>query len=567
MLMLHYKGKMKLKKSNSVFIIFSKFIGHTSKNQQRILGICLVGIVGLALLLSTSAAIYTSDVEPESGTATGLAQAAGDLGASDNAAVFFGTLERPELMIYNTKSELTQLKTAISTSGYKQSYWNYVKARSIAQPNPGLSGPLIPADWNQNVSWPYFNGTQYSFNPKRLQAIDHPNDDSVDTQGNYMIQGATNAYTCGLRWYIDGDTACGNVAVNYIDAWSANFEYARSRSQIDVRDNQVKLNSGWYVVMLTRAAEVVWDHPNFTLAKKQQFANWLWKAFLNQDAIIDEVSSEVFGMSGAGWNGRTLVMQARLNSGIIMRAAGYSSGNAVINDIRNKINLYLPEILYYGKAPWHETLGQPWPNQGFRHLDADYTGLGTATGTRNYWFFKSNSTLPPPFFVGQSQETGRDMGHHQMGASAVAEMLRTLRINGLEDRYVNSDLGNIMLQMGERHAKFYNQALDEFWNNRAKYSSIESLTGAWVPPEWTTLQLSKDKNTTTSFKVGGASADYGWEILRKELKAKNYSTPELDRLTGRLRGHGGTRNSTYGAGFQFIQTANHLAWDPLFGVE
>lgn len=558
---------MKPKKKSLLAFRTDSFLKRFRKNRQRLLVISLVGLIGVALLLSTSAAVVSSAIEPETGTTSGLVHAAGDLTASGDSAVFFGTLDRPELMIYNTKNDLDQLKAAVSTSGYKQSYWNYVKVRQIAQVNPGFSAPLIPADWSQNVTWQSTDGTQFSFNPRRLQAIDHTTSNSLDTQGNYMVTGATNAYTCGLRWRIDGDTTCGNAAINYIDTWSRNFEYARSRSQIDGRDNQVKLNSGWYVVMITRAAEVVWDHPSFTVAKKQQFANWLWEAFLNEDAIMNEVSAEVLGMSGAGWNGRTLVMQARLNSGLIMRAAGYSSGNAVIKDIQDKIDLYLPEILYYGKGPWHETLGQPWPNQPFYHLNTNYNGNASSTGTRTYWFFRSNSSMPPPFFIGQSQETGRDMGHHQSGAGSVAEILRALRINGFEDRYASTDLGNIMLQMGERHAKFYNQALDEFWNNRSKYSSIESLTGKWVPPEWPTLQLSKDQNTTTSFEVGGASADFGWEVLRKELKAKNYNTPELDRLTARLRGHGGTRTSTYGAGFRFIQSANHLAWDPLFGVQ
>lgn len=482
--------------------------------------------------------------------------------------LIFVNAATPNLTIYNTSTELSQLKTDVTKAGYKQSYWTYVKNRPIASATPSYQAPLIPANWSQSSTWTYFDGvTKYSFNPKVMRAVDHPNDDSVDTQGNYMITGATNAYTCGLRWYVDGNTACGNTAVNYIDAWSTNFQYAQSRDQVDIRDNQVKLNSGWYVIMMTRAAETVWNHPNFTTEKKQKFANWLWTAFLNQDPTLNEVSSEVLGGGGVGWNGRTLWMQARLSSGLVMKATGHTSGETVISDIRTKINLYLPEILYYGKAPWHESLGSPWPNQAYLHLSSNYGGLNTNTGTRNYWFFNSNSTLPPRFFVGQSQETGRDLGHHQMGAGSVVEMLKALRINGYGDRFVSGDLGSIMHQMGERHAKFYNEALDQYWKNPAGYGTLEGLSGKWMPSEWANLQLSKDKNTITSFKVGGSSADAGWEVLREELKLKGYSTPQMDRLTARLRGHGGTRTSTYGAGFKFVQTANHLAWDPLFGIQ
>lgn len=553
--------KSKIQKTGSAIRQYVK------KNKQRSAIIAMVAVFGVALLISTTAAGFSAAIETETGSRSGSVQVISDTTASGGGAIQFGSTSGSGLVIVAPINELDQLKTEVATSGYKQTYWNYVKTQRAARTDPGWYGPVIPADWNQPVSWPYFDGTIYTFNPKTLYGPDHVNDDAVDAHGNFMISGALNAYTCGLRWYLDNDSACGDMAVNYIDNWSSNFQYAQSRSAIDGRDNQVKLNSGWYVSHLTKAAEVVWNHPNFTTAKKQKFANWLWTAFLNQDAILNEVSSETLGGASAGWNGRLLWMQARLNSGLVMKAAGNSNGDTVINDIKGKIDLYLPEILYYGKDPWHEILGQPWPNQGYRHLGAAYGEFDTADGTRDYWFFESDSSLPPPFFVGQSQETGRDMGHHQSGAQSISEILRSLRLNGYGDRYTATDLGTIMLQMGERHAKFYNEAIDEYWRSPSTYgSSVDGVTRKWLPSEWTSLQLSTDKTTVPLFKIGGSNADMGWEILRKELKAKGYSTPQLDRLTARLRGTG-TRSSTNAAGTSIVKTSNNAAWDPLFGVQ
>lgn len=537
--------------------------------QSRVIASVLAFIfIGTLVIAFSRAATPTASIEAENVTNTVAGCASKNIGvanASAGGAVKFGCSIDNELVIISPKVELDSVKQAVTT-GNKKAYWDYVKTQKAARAGGGSAVPLIPLDWS-SVKWVHFTGTEYTFDARTLFAENHPNQASVDTQGNFMITGALNAYTCGLRWYFDVSaeaTACGDYAVNYLDSWATNFRSARSRSSIDIRDNQVKLNSGWYLANITKAAEVLWDHPAFTIEKKQKLADWLWTAFLNEDAEMNEVSSEVLGVSGAGWNGRTLMMQARLNSGLVMKAAGRQSGQTVIDDIQSKIDLYLPEILYYGKQPWHEALGQPWPNQAYRHLSTNYAGNNTATGTRDYWFFSPSSALPPPFFVGQTQETGRDVGHQQNGIGSISEVFRALRLNGYQDRFIQNDLGSILLQMGERHAKIYNEALDEFWGGG--YASVDSLTCNWLPSEWNSLQLSTKSSSCPeiSFKIGGGSADFGWEFLRSELKLKGYSTPQLDRLTARLRGTG-TRTSTNAAGVGIVRTSNHQAWEPLFG--
>lgn len=537
--------------------------------QSRVIASVLAFIfIGTLVLAFSRAATPTASIEAENQNASlsCASRTSSDITASGGGAVKFGcNTVTNDLVIVSPKNELDAVKQAVTT-GNKKAYWDYIKTQKAARAGGGSTTPLIPTDWT-SVKWIHFTGTEYTFDPRTFYAENHTNQASVDTKGSFMLSGAINAYTCGLRWYFDVSaeaTACGDYAVNYLDSWATNFQYARSRSSIDIRDNQVKLNSGWYLANLTKAAEVLWNHPSFTTEKKQKFADWLWTAFLNEDAEMNEVSSEVLGVSGAGWNGRTLMMQARLNAALVMKAAGHQSGQVVIDDIQSKVDLYLPEILYYGKQPWHEVLGQPWPNQAYRHLSTNYAGNNTATGTRDYWFFAPSSVLPPPFFVGQTQETGRDVGHQQNGIGSISEVFRALRLNGYQDRYIQNDLGSILLQMGERHAKIYNEALDEFWGGG--YATVDSLTCTWLPSEWTTLQLSTKSTSCPeiSFKIGGASADFGWEYLRNELKLKGYSTPELDRLTSRLRGTG-TKSSTNAAGVGYVRTTNHQAWEPLFG--
>ncbi|MBK7864780.1 MAG: hypothetical protein IPJ65_40500 [Archangiaceae bacterium] len=454
------------------------------------------------------------------------------------------------LVVSSPLSELAQIKSALA-SGPRKAYWDDLKGDSQFKVNTAS----IP-NWSGTVT---FNGV--TFDPKRFVSTELPDQAAVDAEGSFIMTTAQNAYGCALRWYFDGDAACGTHALTILDAWSANFAVASCRpSGIDIRENQIKLWSGWSVPAFIQAAELLWEHPGFTAAKKAQFADWLWRVFLLQTPVLAESDGEILGMRFAGWNGRASSWQSRLWVGLVMKAASHARADEVLSDIVLKLADRMPEILYYGKAPWHEVLGQPWPKQPYRHVGPTYGNFHQPGPLETYWHFAATGSTPPAYFVGMGSETGRDLGHTQMGVDALAKALRAMRLNGLGDRYVASDLGSVMLQLGERHARFYNEALDAYWANPSAFQfggapSIEGLSCGFSPSGWPSgiAPFAKSSSCPASapaqvtFKIGGGSADHGWEYLRMELKAKAFATPELDRLTHRLRGVG-TRSTSNVAG-------------------
>lgn len=547
----------------NIAISLKKKLGVLLKNKRaQYVLVLMIAIIGTYFMATSRAATPSASVEPEAGTLAGVTKIT-DSSASGGEAVQFGGSSSGGLVIISPKSEISQLRQAVTT-GNKKAYWEYVKGR----PGTRVNTASIP-NWSNTVTVTY-NNASYTFNPKTFSSVDHASSDSVNAQGTFMLGAATNAYGCALEWALEDNQECGTHAINIIDSWATNFQYARCRtSGVDGRENQVKLFSEWFVPMYTKAIELVWDHPGFTADKKTRAATMLWKGFMLESANMQESDGEVLGHRSVGWNGRMASIGARMNIGLVMKAAGHQSGTAVIDDTIAKLDLILPEVLYYGKAPWHEVLGQPYPEQAYRAVSPTYGGYHTLATTRSYWYFSTNSSTPPPFFIGQTQESGRDIGHTQMGTASLSEALRAMRLNGYGDRFTAGSMGNILQQLGERHAKFYNETLDRFW--QGGYANPNSMNCVWQPSEWVSLQLSAGRDCPAgvgevSFKVGGASSDHGWEFLRTELKRTGYSTPQMDRMVTRLRGTG-TRGTNNAAGFGIVDTANHIAWEPLFAPD
>ena len=467
-----------------------------AKRRQKLLVVIVIAVIGTSLLLISQASTGTLAVEPETGTVSSCASKQSNSSASGGEYVKFGCpVAQNDLVIITPDSEFTALKTAVKNGG-KKAYWDHLKSKGyIAEPRP----VHIP-DWSQNMTY-YIGDTPYSFDSKSFKADGHPSSSSATAQSIFMSNVALNAYSTALRWRLDDDQANGDHAINLINSWVDNFQDTETHTgPNDGRDNQVRLGSGWFLASFTKAVEVMWDHPNFTTARKQKTADWLWKVFLKEDPKMHEDNSETLGQLSAGWNGRTLFLQARLNAGLVMKAANHPQGEAVVDDTIDSIDDVLPEILYYGKQPWHEVLGQPWPEQPYRSISPVYDNFHTASQTQGYWQFLAGTPSPPPFFVGQTQETGRDVGHIQLGMGSVSEMLRSLRLNGYVNKYSPQEIGDVMLGLGERHAKFYNEALDESW--RRGYSKPSLLDRIWEPTEWASLKLKP-------FVIEGDAADHG----------------------------------------------------------
>jgi hypothetical protein len=529
-----------------------------SVERKRLMGPLDRAFFGAALLAVTAGCGAPGDEE------------ASDSGAAEAIGRSQSRVVSGRLVVSSPLSEFTQIKASLS-AGNRKTYWQNIRTSTPFQVN----ATSIP-NWAANVTW---NGV--TFDPKRFVSIELPNQAAVDAQGAFIMTAAQNAYGCALRWFFDNHSACGTHALSILDSWSQNFDYVYCRpSGIDIRENQIKLWSGWAVPVFIQAAEALWNHPSFTAQKKEQFAAWLWRVFLLETPVLAESGGEILGMRFVSWNGRASSLQARLYAGLTMKAVAHARADEVVNDTIAKLGNRLPEMLYLGKAPWHEVLLSPWPKQPYRHVGPTYGNFHTTAEVKSYWHFDASAPTPPPFFIGMTAETGRDMGHTQMGMDAIAKALRAMRLNGYTDRYVQSDLGNVMLQLGERHARHYNEGLDAYWANPSAFNyptqpSIEALSCGFNPSGWSALSIERQNRpsscppsapTTTTFKVGGLSVDHGWEFLRMELKLKGLATPQLDRLVARLRGVG-ARSSSNVAGFKVVGTANSMNWEPLLATD
>ncbi len=527
---------------------------------SRLVVIVAFAVIGAAVIAFSRAATSSVAIQPEDGQLLScLSEKTDDSTASGNGYVQFGCpASNGDLVIISPESELSSVKQAVK-SGEKKQYWDYVKSKGYIS-DPRTSH--IP-NWSGNQSYTIRCGSQditYTFDPITYISTDHADGCSSDAQGRHMHNSGLNAYTTALRWRFDDDQANGSHAVNLINSWVDNFQAVSTQSgPNDIRDNQVRLNSGWFIASFTKALEIIWDHPSFTQQRKQQTADWLWEVFLDEDPVMHENNSEVLGQQHAGWNGRTGFLQARLNIGLVMKAAGHQNADQVISQVIADFESVIPEILYYGKQPWHEALGQPWPKQPYRKLGNSYAGWNTPNNLKDYWFFTTNSSTPPPYFVGQTQETGRDVAHNQLGTGSLTESLRAIRLNGYGDWFKQSKIGDVLLGLGEQHADYYNETLDEFWSGG--YSSLDNFkNNVWEPDEWDQFKFK------VPFCVCGEGADHGWEFLRTELKRNGYSTPELDRMVTRLRGVS-PRSSNKAAGYAPLRTANNQAWEPLFALD
>jgi hypothetical protein len=374
----------------------------------------------------------------------------------------------------------------------------------------------------------------------------------------------------------------GAQAIAILSQWSQHFNQVTplaSRNIWDIRGNQSRLYAGWSIPNFTKDASLLWDDPAFTPAMKTQFSSWLWNTWLMQHAVLTEdVHDPGVVLGQNSWNGRDTAYQVRIFAGLTMKAAGNPNGELVINDTIAKIASRLPEDLYYGTAPWHQVIGSPWPVQPLSYQGSYYT----STDHMRIWW-KIDNTLARPFttnMIGITVETGRDIGHQQLGTASLAEAFTALRINGYGDQFSSARLGSVLLQLGEKEAKVYNEALDAYWSSPGSYvlsgaSTVDGTSCGWTPSEWPSyhfVPVTKSTKCPTSgpatvtFNMGGSAADNGWEFLRSGLKLDGYATPQMDRLVARLRG-AGSPNVTHVAGHGVVGLANSAGWDPLFALD
>jgi hypothetical protein len=411
-------------------------------------------ICGVIAIAVSHAAIQPIGFEPEGGTLAGGATKVSNSAASGGEGVMFkGAASSTGLYLVASQADLDAIKPQL-TSGQKAAYWSNIVGSYATKIKPEFT-----PDWSTNVT---YSGS--TFNPTVFRA-DDLDATSVNSEGAFILASSQNAYGCAVKWYFAGDQACGTQAISILTQWSQHFTNVTplaSGNLWDIRGNQIRLYASWSVPNFTKAASLLWNDSAFTPGMKTQFSNWLWNTWLMQHATLTEdvhAPGEVLGQNS--WNGRDSAYQARIFSGLTMKAAGNPNGDLVIQDTIAKMQARLPEDLYMGTAPWHQVLGSPWPVEPFSYQGSYYA---SAQNVRSWW--KIDTTLASPFtsnMIGITVETGRDIGHQQLGTASLAEAFTAMRNNGYGDWFASNKYGAVLLPLGEKEAQAYNEALDAYW--------------------------------------------------------------------------------------------------------
>jgi hypothetical protein len=199
---------------------------------------------------------------------------------------------------------------------------------------------------------------------------------------------AIAAYTDALAWYISGNSAYAQKAIQLMDAWSATIQ--------SHTNSNAPLQTGWAGSVWPRAAEII-RYTYSSWPNSGRFATMLRNVYL----------PKVQNGSNSNGNWELSMMEAAVGISIYLddRAAYDSAVARYLNRVHAYVYLDTDGAL-------------PYTVPG--------SGLTTPSQIINYW--QGQST----FATGLTQETCRDFVHTGYGISAISHVAETSRIQGLD---------------------------------------------------------------------------------------------------------------------------------------
>ncbi|MCP2324050.1 hypothetical protein HDA40_002557 [Hamadaea flava] len=201
---------------------------------------------------------------------------------------------------------------------------------------------------------------------------------------------AIAAYTDALAWYISGNTAYAQKAIQLMDAWSAVIT--------DHTNSNAPLQTGWAGSVWPRAAEII-KYTYSSWPNSGRFATMLRNVYL----------PKVRNGSNSNGNWELSMMEAAI--GVSVFLDDRASYNSAVTRYLNRVHAYV-YLTSDGSLPY----------------TVPGSGLDTSSEIIGYW--QGQST----FVTGLTQETCRDFTHTGYGISAISHVAETSRIQG-QDLY------------------------------------------------------------------------------------------------------------------------------------
>ncbi|WP_335979841.1 alginate lyase family protein [Streptomyces sp. CA2R106] len=205
-------------------------------------------------------------------------------------------------------------------------------------------------------------------------------------------QDAIAAYTDALAWYITGNSAYAQKAIELMNAWSSTItEHTNSNAP---------LQTGWAGSVWPRAAEIIrYTYDGWSPADIARFSDMLRDVYL----------PEVINGSNSNGNWELVMMEAAVGISVFLDDSA---------DYDKAITRYLNRVAAYVYLSTDGSLPKTVPG----------SGLDTSAKIISYW--QGQST----FVTGLTQETCRDFTHTGYGIASISDVAETAAIQG-QDLY------------------------------------------------------------------------------------------------------------------------------------
>ncbi len=311
-----------------------------------------------------------------------------------------------------------------------------------------------------------------SYTPKARADVECGSYSNPDNGCSDETNDAKAAYTHALLWYLNGNKAHAQKAIQIMNAWSAVLKTHTN--------SNAPLQAGWAACMFPRAAEIIrYSDAGWAKGDIDKFSDMFRKAFL---PIIWN------GWPSANGNWDLTMIEAMMGIGIFLDST--ETFNHAVSMWRQRVPAYF----------YLTTDGDfPHPSPG--------SNQNTNDKIVAYWQGQS------VFKDGLSQETCRDFGHTQFGIASAINGAETARLQGL-DLY-GEESKRLTLGL-EFHADYLNGTpvpswlcggklnLSNFATWEIAYNHFHNRMGKALP---------NTEKLIAKIRPTGASLIVGWETL------------------------------------------------------
>lgn len=478
-----------------------KITSKPNDKRIRIIIVLVFGVIATSLLIYTQAATNTSSVEPEAGVLSGPAATFSDASASGGQGIKFGgssstgAFTHPGVLMDQQQLDFMKAKVSAGEQPWKNAFdqmrdSNLANKNYVARPVPKLM--CSPGSVLQ----------------------DAPNTPQAGCVEMNTDSGA--AYTQALMWYVTGDVAHANKAIEIMNAWSNTLQeipYDQPRHTGPSCNGcavywQNLLVAGWSAETMTRAAEIMrYTHNGWSAADITKFEQMLKTKFY---PLISNTKETQEGTA----NGGQTWAEALVNIGV------FTNDRAIFDQGIKWWRGLSKTMVYVSRDGAQPGYPKNWQTNTPMYIDTPSELLGL---WRN----------PTSYINGLASETCRDIGHTYMGLGPMANTAETARIQGM-DLYGDAEYQDRFLAGFELNAGYVNQLLDRMAATGLRADQVTS--SGWKP---TGFPCPKFSDGGTSLYIGHVLA-YNHFANRKGIPMPN-TKKAIDRIGPR----GGSNNHLY----------------------